>query len=301
LKLAVGTVQFGLSYGVANQQGQVSAQEGARILQLAAQSGVDTLDTAAAYGQSEQRLGDIGVASWKVISKLPAVPEACADAEAWVHDTLARSLQLLGVPRLEGLLLHRSADVTGRHGAQIVRAMLQAKAVGLVNKLGVSIYAPEDLQDVHQRLPLELVQSPLSILDTRLRDSGLLDRLVNGGTEVHARSVFLQGLLLMPPGARPAKFARWHEVWHAWDRYLMQTQQSPLQACLRFVAGTPGIARVVVGVDTAAQLADCLAALDPLNQPPVPEHIQLTESLSTAMQHAAPQLVDPRTWNELQP
>ncbi len=297
----MGTVQFGLPYGVANQHGQVSAQEGVRILDLAARSGIDTLDTAAAYGQSEHRLGEIGVSQWKVISKLPALPESCHDAEEWVHATLARSLQLLGVPKLEGLLLHRPADLAGTQGAHIARAMLHAKALGLVNKLGVSVYSPQDLQDVQERLPLDLVQSPFSILDTRLRDSGWMERLVNSGTEVHARSVFLQGLLLLPPHARPAKFARWHDVWRAWDSYLMQTQQTPLRACLSFAAGTPEIARVVVGVDTAAQLADCVAALESSSHSQAAVHAKLQDSLRTAMRHAEPQLIDPRTWNELQP
>ena len=84
MKLALGTAQFGLPYGIANQIGRVSFGEGGAILRLARSAGIDTIDTAIAYGGSEDRLGEIGVTDWKVISKLPAVPEACPDIAAWV-------------------------------------------------------------------------------------------------------------------------------------------------------------------------------------------------------------------------
>src|SRR6187549_2229139 len=90
--LPLGTVQFGLRYGVANQAGQVPAAEAAAILGYAGQHGIDTLDTAIAYGDSETRLGDIGVQNFRVITKLPPIAADCVDPAAWVRESVERSL-----------------------------------------------------------------------------------------------------------------------------------------------------------------------------------------------------------------
>src|ERR1700722_15672270 len=106
-RLVIGTAQFGLPYGIANRTGLRGEEEAARILQHAWSAGIDTLDTAAAYGESERRLGSIGVTSWRIISKLASVPESAADVGAWVQSSIAHSLDLLGVPTLYALLLHQ--------------------------------------------------------------------------------------------------------------------------------------------------------------------------------------------------
>src|SRR3990172_7099104 len=111
MKLALGTVQFGLPYGVANLHGQVSFDEARAILNYAETAGLDMLDTAVAYGNSEQHLGEIGVTQWQVVSKLPAIPEACADVAAWVGASVEASLQRLQIRQLHGLLLHSPAQL----------------------------------------------------------------------------------------------------------------------------------------------------------------------------------------------
>src|SRR5437764_1305987 len=106
-RLALGTVQFGLKYGVANVRGQIDREAAAAILARARSAGMDTLDTAIAYGSSEERLGEMGVASWKVVSKLPPADEPCPDPSQWVREMVQASLRRLNVARLDGLLLHR--------------------------------------------------------------------------------------------------------------------------------------------------------------------------------------------------
>ena len=255
-RLVLGTVQFGQRYGVANSGGRVSGEETAAILKHARAAGLDTLDTAIAYGEAEQR---IGVGQWQVISKLPPVPDGCADVAAWVRDCVRGSLQRLKVAALHGLLLHRSQDLLGSSGAALSVALAATKSAGLVAKLGVSIYAPEELDDLASRMQLDVVQAPLSIVDRRLASSGWLARLHAAGTEVHVRSVFLQGLLLMDPGLRPARFARWQQLWDQWDRWLAEQALTPVQACISFALSQPGIDRVVVGVDSLQQLQEIIA------------------------------------------
>jgi len=261
-RLALGTVQFGLRYGIANEIGQVDRVQAAAILEHARAAAVDTLDTAIGYGESERRLGEIGVAGWQIVSKLPAIPDSCADVSRWVNESLDGSLSRLGVPRLYGLLLHRSQDLLGPNGSALHRAMLAVKEEGRVQKIGVSVYGPDELATVLSKFSLDLVQSPFNIVDRRLAGSGWLHRLNESGIEVHVRSIFLQGLLLMPAAARPAKFRHWQPLWDRWHQWLQETQLTPLQACLAFALSPPEVARVVVGVDSLPQLQEILRAVD---------------------------------------
>src|SRR5713226_3988847 len=160
-RLALGTAQFGLPYGVANQVGQVvSRDEAEAMLNFAWAAGLDTLDTAIAYGESEQRLGEIGVNQWKVVSKLPAPPEGCADVAGWVQKSVEGSLERLKIGRLRGLLLHHPEQLQGRQGDELYRALGAVKDQGLVEKIGASLYRPDELVALWNRFELDLVQIP---------------------------------------------------------------------------------------------------------------------------------------------
>lgn len=272
-KIALGTVQFGLSYGIANTEGQVGRTEAAAILSLAARRGINTLDTAVAYGESEQVLGEVGVDSWRVISKLPAVPEDCVDVQAWVDLQVSNSLQRLQMNHLHGLLLHRPGQLLEARGEVLYRALRVLQDRGVVEKIGVSIYEPAELSRLTTNMRFDVVQAPLSIFDTRLTDSGWLARLTDSGCEVHTRSSFLQGLLLMKPEDRPQQFKRWDELWKKWDSWLLKVGLTPLQACLRYALSQQGVAKVVLGVNSEAQLGQIFsAAVGDL--PPIPAEMK---------------------------
>lgn len=260
-RLALGTVQFGLRYGVANVSGQVRPTEVAAILAGARASGAEMLDTAIAYGDSEATLGAAGVAEWKIVTKLPALPAGCPDPVAWVRDEVRGSLDRLGVESVQAVLLHRPAQLLDSQGAALLEGLDILKREGLAQQTGISIYAPAEL-DALAGFPIDVVQLPFNIMDARWRRSGWLERLYAQGVEVHARSIFLQGLLLMAPDRRPAWFGRWQLLWEAWDGWLAREGLSPLQASLRHALAEPGITRIVVGVDSLAQWQEIAAAVD---------------------------------------
>ena len=251
-RLALGTVQFGLPYGVANRGGRVQLAEAAAILSDARAGGLDTLDTAVAYGESEACLGTIGVAGWRVISKLPTLPEDCLDVAAWVAGHIAASCSRLGVDHLYGILLHHPLQLLGPHGAALALGLRAARTHGLVGRIGVSIYAPRDLEAIYPLLLPELVQAPLSLVDRRLVDSGWLKRLGDDGVEVHTRSSFLQGLLLMP--RTPPQFAPWESIWKRWKAWLAANPGEALSACLTYPLSFHQVHRVTVGVESVDQL-----------------------------------------------
>lgn len=259
-RLALGTVQFGLRYGIANQHGQVGVDESRAIIACAQAAGLNTLDTAIVYGDSEQRLGEIGVEQWRVVSKLPAMPENIDNVALWVRLSVEASLRRLNVSHVYGLLLHSPSQLLGKQGATLYAALQQLKSFGVVEKIGISVYSPDELNALCANFDFDIVQAPFNILDHRLIDSGWLARLCERGVEVHARSVFLQGLLLMKLAARPAKFARWQPLWNHWQRWLNETGLTSLQACLRYALVQSGVERVIVGVDSLNQLKEILQA-----------------------------------------
>jgi aryl-alcohol dehydrogenase-like predicted oxidoreductase len=259
-RLALGTVQFGLPYGVANRAGQVTRPEAQAMLQLAASNGIDTLDTAIAYGDSETCLGEAGTQGFKLVTKLPAVPDDCADVSVWVEQQVSASLAKLGVTSVYGLLLHRSEQLLGTNGVALYRALQGLKGNGQVQKLGVSIYSPSELDALIPQYRFDLVQAPFNLVDQRLHSTGWLQRLKGSGVEVHTRSVFLQGLLLMAKADIPAKFAPWNVLWQQWQQWLTGREASSVQACLTFPLSFPEIDRVVVGADSVNQLAQILKA-----------------------------------------
>lgn len=257
MELALGTVQFGLAYGAVGSGRQVDDDTARAILALAWDSGVRTLDTAAAYGDIEARLAGLcGPHDFRIVSKIAPLGRLSDPAEraAAVRASVERSLQRLG-PRLQALLFHSVADLEAEDGPALwalVRETL-TRAERPV-RLGVSGYAPEELQRLHRQLDLEIAQLPGNALDQRLRQHASLD-----GVELHVRSAFLQGLLLAPargalrvPAAAPA-LARW-------QARCEQSGLSLQQAALGVVQGLPGVACCVVGVETPAQFAEIAAA-----------------------------------------
>lgn len=289
MKLALGTAQFGLSYGVANQNGQVDLEAGRKIIRMAAARGIDTIDTAIAYGESEQRLGEIGVGDFKIITKLPAIPAECVDISAWVSQNLTASLKRMNLSKLDGVLLHQPSQLLERRGQEIYDALTQVKSAGLVNKIGVSIYSPLELNSIIQTFDIDIVQAPLNLIDRRLVTSGWLRQLHERCIEVHIRSVFLQGLLLMKRGEIPVKFERWSTTWNTWHSSLAQNNLSALTACLQYPLSLPEVYRVIVGVDNAAQLLELVDS----HQINVPQH----DWKSIACDDE--ELINPSKWNQL--
>lgn len=260
MKIALGTVQFGLKYGVANQAGRIPFEEVKKILQQAAAQGIDTLDTAIAYGDSESILGQAGVASWNIVTKLAAVPEDCADVARWVEVQMEGSLRRLGVSQVHGVLLHRPAQLLCKQlGNQLFKALENLKAEGVTRKIGVSIYGPEELEALWPKFQLDLVQAPYNVVDRRLASSGWLARMHQAGTEVHVRSVFLQGLLLMSAESRRTNFGDWQNLWSKWDGWLMVEKLTALRACLIFALSRPEIDHVIVGADSVNHLNEILS------------------------------------------
>jgi aryl-alcohol dehydrogenase-like predicted oxidoreductase len=254
--LALGAAQFGLDYGVSNRAGRPSPAEISTILDAAAAAGIGLIDTAPLYGDSEAALGAAGLAQrpFLVATKTPAFGET--PDPALLERSLQESLRRLRVERVDALLVHHGWNLLRPGGERLFARMEALKRQGLVNRIGASVYDPEELAELLARFPLEIVQVPANALDQRFDRSGLLERARRSGAVVCLRSVFLQGLLLMRPeempGARGAALARVVEG-------AKRVNRTPMEAALGCLASLAAD-HVVVGVNRRRELDEIVAA-----------------------------------------
>jgi len=285
MRLALGTVQFGMDYGIGNVSGRVVVSEIQEILALAKRSGINTVDSASAYGNSEEVLGACGVDTFNVITKVPQLIERGHKPMEWVVRAAEESLSKLKIDQLHGLLIHSPQDLMSGSGSEVYEGLERLKKQGKVRNIGLSIYEPSDLFDLPDDYQFDIVQAPMNILDRRLEATGLLSMLRSRGTQVHVRSAFLQGLLIMPKSERPEYFKPWGSIIGNFDLWLDRENLSPVEACIRFLKQYEQITKVIVGVHNAAQLQEIVNAMDsPMLM--VPEELS-TDELG---------LIDPRCW-----
>lgn len=260
MKLALGTVQFGLDYGAFNQGGQVGDDEVAAILSRAEEAGVDTLDTARAYGASETVLGRHGAASrFRVVTKVRALAGE-ADVAGAVASSISASRDALGAECLDTLLFHSAPDLLGETGGIAWNAAEAARDRGEVRLLGVSVYDHEEALAIAARFPIAAVQLPVNIFDQRAIATGALARLKDKGVEIHARSIFLQGFALSSPDDLPENLRRFRPELEQFREFAASNGTTQLAAALKFVLGQNAIDRVVVGVQKKSELDEVVAA-----------------------------------------
>ena len=257
-KLALGTVQFGLDYGITNHDGQVTIDKVKSILNYAKDKGINTLDTASGYGNSEQVLGRVGVNDYQVVTKTTSLKNGVDEVIRSFH----QSLNNLNIGQVYGLLIHDINEVKDKEFNGLFKQLNELKRQGLVNKIGFSTYTPEQVDFLLENFDFDLIQVPLNIIDNRLIQSGKLKALNNKGIEVHARSVFLQGLLLMTKHSRSSYFKRWDALWKIWHEWLNDNQITALEATIRHTISMLEISKVLVGVNTKDQLKEIMFASD---------------------------------------
>ena len=282
-RLVLGGAQLGLPYGILNGGETLSREEVARILDTAAGNGIDAIDTAIAYGQSELVIGETAQNRFKIISKLPPIPSDVSNVSQWVRTQVDASLSRLKCSSLDALLLHRSQDLTDAHGAELYAAINSLKVEKIIQRFGVSIYAPDELTGIIGTFDIDVVQAPLNVFDRRIL--GVIDQLTALNIEVHVRSVFLQGVLIAKPENRPQRFQPWSEHFARFDEWVNASGMSAMACCLGFALQQSGVAKLVIGTTSPESLTEILTSI-PSRKLEVPADLQSSSE----------QLIDPRVW-----
>lgn len=258
MQLALGTVQFGLNYGISNEQGQVCPEEISNILTLAIENNINVLDTAASYGESETVLGKNNLSRhFNFISKIPALNNTETNIAQYVEASLTR----LQVSQLETVLFHQVDDIINSpFSSERFKALSEQKLRGKVNKIGVSVYNPQQLEYCVKHYKIDIVQLPLNCLDQRFIQNNWLKKLADSGIEVHCRSLFLQGLLLMPLSQLNNYFSPFFQIIKKFSDTAQKFNISPLTLALAIACQQKTIDKIVLGCCDARQLNEIISA-----------------------------------------
>lgn len=259
-ELCLGTVQFGMKYGINNQIGrQPTRDESFGMLDYALDHGIDTIDTACAYGDAEEIIGNyLRVCGkkhkLKVISKLrPNVIDGSKLVEKIVVEECRNSLHRLSVEQLDGYLLHTPEYI---YQEEVVTALVGLKKEGYVKNIGVSIY---DLKEGYAAIDtgvVDYIQLPYSILDQRGIKEGFITAAKSAGIKIFTRSAFLQGLFMMEPGSVPKHLQKAVPYLEKIEKILDQYEADKISAILQFVKQEKQIDYLVFGVEKREQLEE---------------------------------------------
>lgn len=274
-KLVLGTVQFGLQYGI-NSAGRPNEDAVKGILAAAAKGGITTLDTSSAYGNSEEILGGCITPDedFKIVSKYPK-------GESSVGEIFNRSLKRLKVDNLYGYLLHHFEIY--KNNQAVWDEFLTLKAAGKVKKIGFSLYTPEELEFVlKNNSPFDLIQIPFNIFDKKFLP--YMKELHDKGIEIHVRSTFLQGLFFKDREALPEKLKPMKKYLLQLDESSKQSGLSISEIALNYNLQNPYIDGVLIGVDNVEQLKMNLASV---KATPIDIEIDVKEK----------ELLNPVNWN----
>ena len=274
-KLVLGTVQFGVQYGI-NSAGRPNEETVKRILEVAAKGGINILDTSSAYGNSEEILGDCTTPEegFKIVSKYPK-------GETPVGEMFNESLKRLKVDKLYGYLLHHFEVY--KNNPKVWDDFVAIKESGKVKKIGFSLYAPEELEFIlDHKSPFDLIQVPFNIFDNKFLP--LMKELHENAVEIHVRSTFLQGLFFKDRETLPEKLKPMKKYLLQLDEFSKQSGLSTSEIALNYNLQNPYIDGVLIGVDNESQLQTNLSSV---KDTPIDIEIEVKEQ----------ELLNPVNWN----
>ena len=255
-KLVIGSVQFGINYGIANSIGQVKPEEVKKILDYSLSQDINYIDTATSYGESEKVLGGLNVNRFQIITKIPKIPYNQTNVYDWLESSVLDSLNKLNVKNIHALLLHSPEDLIGAQGLTLYKSLKELKNKGMVKKIGVSVYSINEIKVITDKYDIDIIQCPLNLIDRSLVESGWHKRLKKMGIEVHVRSIFMQGLLLMKKDQIPNYLSKWDYIWNKWYSWIDKKNINPLDACIAFVSSIDEIDKIIVGVDSLKHIEE---------------------------------------------
>ncbi len=299
-EFVLGSVQLGLLYGATNKTGKPSRRAALKLVRHAVDSGIRQFDTARAYGDAEARLGEaLSGSKAFTVTKLSPLTELSPNATrdevvAAVDASIAQSCEALRRDRLDCLLLHRIAHMTAYNGA-IWRRLIEHVQMCKIQRLGVSVQSPAEVRQALASHHVMHIQMPFNLLDWRWRDAGIINQIARRrNLTVHARSVFLQGLLATNDPAL------WPPIEGVVPEYVLAVlggladelgRESQADLCMAYARGQEFIDGVVIGLETPEQL-DLNLRLS-VKRPLGMEECRLVDN---CMPRVPEQLLNPALW-----
>jgi aryl-alcohol dehydrogenase-like predicted oxidoreductase len=291
-KLMLGTVQFGLNYGIANSTGKPSYNTARDIIKAAYECGVNCLDTSPNYGDSEEVLGraltELGLTDkMQVISKVEHLANlnlSDSETEKYIIKSVENSLKLLRIERLAVCMIHVETDI------RYVEILQKLEQTGLIGGAGISLDTDIYCKEVIDR-GIKHVQIPYNILDKRY--DSFLPEAQKKGTSVFTRSAYLQGLLLMPEEKIMPAVKDVIPVRRILEKLAAAAGMSMPELCIRFVLSNTAVTSILTGVDNVKQLGQNMQLLE---KGPLPDN--LFHEVKEAVPMLSENIVRPLLWNK---
>jgi len=252
-KLILGTVQFGLDYGVNNTSGKPSKENIKSILDFAYNSGIQLLDTAEAYGDSQNKIGEYHNNS---TNKFNVITKFSSNTEGFSLNIIERvynNLKILDVDKLYCYMFH-SFDDFNKYFEKYRKDLLILKRDGIINNIGVSLYSNDELESVLKFNEITLVQLPFNLLDNNNKRGNIIKKAKAKGIEIHTRSAFLQGLFFKNTSEFTVKIKPLGPYLNLLND-LCDEHYKMNDLALNYVCNQKNIDKVLIGVDNVQQLA----------------------------------------------
>lgn len=261
MKIGIGTVQFGINYGVSNKKGMPSLSEIKFILDMAYRNNINLLDTGSLYGKSEKNIGSFlkNNNEFKIVTKTPFFSNVQKKIiSRYILDSFYNSCKKLNIKKLYGWLVHNPNDLIEEKGEIIWDELLNLKKKQFIKKIGVSVYNKSQLNRILKKFTIDIVQLPISIIDQRFISNGYLRKLKSKGIEIHSRSTFLQGALLMDVNEIPDRLIDIKPSLIKFNNLTKNKNISPLETCLNFINQIDEVDFVICGIQSRDQLSQLI-------------------------------------------
>lgn len=259
--MTIGTVQLGMNYGIANELGKPDEEKSFSMLRAALEGGVTALDTARNYGDSEDVIGRF-LKTWEkdtpyIATKIKKFPDDIVDIESHVLNSIETSLSKLGVDKVETVMLHSPIDIM-QYGKRAALAMEEVLKRGYAERIGVSVYLKEEIEETLKYPSFSVTQVPMSIFDQRLIASGTIKKLKEKDYTVFVRSVFLQGLFFLDPEKMTDPILTCHAAPNirALRKIAEDEGMTVAELAIAFIRDTAGVTSLVLGADTPEQVKE---------------------------------------------
>lgn len=251
--IILGTANFGLNYGIKNKYKKLKIKKIKKILIVLKKKKLNFIETSQDYTNVEKLLGNLNTKQFKIVTKF-----IFRENNNFVFDKFLETIKNLKTKNIHTVLFHRSSDLLKKNGKTIYDEMLLLKKKGYIKKIGVSSYHKKELKKILDKYKFDVVQVPINIFNQSFIEKDFLHYLKKKKVEIHARSIFLQGLLLLKEKDVPDKFLKDRKTFQKWNLWLKKNRTTNFDACLNFITNQKYIKKIIVGVDNSKQLNEII-------------------------------------------
>lgn len=254
-KLVLGTAQIGSKYGITNSQ-VISNNEIKEIFNFCKINNINRIDTAASYTQSENIIGKHINDDWIINTKLPNIPNDIIDIYTFILNKVNDSIKRLNIRSINCLFVHNSETLFSKNSDKVYKSLLLLKKKKLIKKIGISVYTPKELDKVLGYYEFDYIQIPINIFNQSFVNNNNLKKLASNNILIQARSIFLQGLLLVEEKKLPTKLTNEKKIWKIWYEWINDHNLNKLDVCLSFVLSFNEIKEIIFGIGNFQNLVE---------------------------------------------